>query len=55
MSQKYKENSSSRSGEISSGVDGNVSELQRRPYCRSGKISSGVDMNVSELQRPSIL
>jgi hypothetical protein len=29
MSQKYKENSSSRSGEISSGVDGNVSELQR--------------------------
>ena len=55
MSQKYKENSSSRSGEISSGVDRNVSELQKRPYCRSGEISSGVDMNVSEVQRQSIL
>ena len=55
ISQKYKDRPSCRSGEISSGVDRNVSEVQRQSSCRSGEISSGVDRNVSEEQRQLIL
>ena len=55
MSQRNKDRSSCRSGEISSVLIEMSQKYKDRPYCRSGEISSGVDMNVSEVQRQSIL
>ena len=55
MSQKNKENSSCRSGEISSVLIEMSQKYKDRSYCRSGEISSVVDMNVSEVQGHSIL
>ena len=51
MSQRNKDSSSCRSGEISSVLIEMSKKYKDRPYCRSGEISSGVDMNVSEVQR----
>ena len=55
MSQRNKDSSSCRSGEISSVLIEMSKKYKDRPYCTSGEISSGVDRNVSEVQSKFIL